>query len=136
MHFLKHIPLFAFLTLTHAIPQLPRNLPTIQPQPTSPPLSAIAVTTTPPSVTDYRTMSPGTYTITRTDGSVLIIVVTAVQKITTMKHPSRTETTASPTPLPPCPSECDCSWIKDKESQEYVMYPYCLSYCDAFGLQK
>jgi hypothetical protein len=120
MHLLKPITLLALLTLSHAIPQLPRNLPTIRPHPTNPLLSAIAFTTTPPSPTDYRTMPPGTYTITRTDGSILIIIVTAVQKTTTMTYPSKTETTASPSPLPPCPDECDCSWIKDKESEEYV----------------
>jgi hypothetical protein len=56
------------------------------------------------SSTDYRTMSPGTYTETISTGLVKIIVVN-----------SPTPTTES---RGNCPEECDCTWIKDKESPE------------------
>lgn len=67
-------------------------------------------TTSPPATTDYRTMPPGTYTETKTDGSVLVIIVTM---------PAQTETSLPP--MPTCPIECDCSRIEDKESEEYVV---------------
>lgn len=116
MHLLNFL-LILLLPLSHAIPQLPRNLPTIRPRQTTPLFSAIAITTPPlptPTTIDYSTLPPGTYTITRSDRSVLIVVVTAVQKTTTMTTPPATETSS----LPTCPDECDCSWIKDKDSEE------------------
>ncbi|KAH7001097.1 hypothetical protein EDB80DRAFT_686063 [Ilyonectria destructans] len=67
-------------------------------------------TTSTPMTADYRTMPPGTYTETRTDGSVLVIIVTM---------PAQTETSLPP--MPTCPIECDCSRIEDKESEEYVV---------------
>ncbi|KAL6413143.1 uncharacterized protein AUP68_02642 [Ilyonectria robusta] len=67
-------------------------------------------TTSAPMTTDYRTMPPGTYTETRTDGSVLVIIVTM---------PAQTETSLPP--MPTCDIACDCSRIEDKESDEYVI---------------
>ncbi|KAI5459097.1 hypothetical protein BGZ63DRAFT_270965 [Mariannaea sp. PMI_226] len=71
--------------------------------------------TTISNTTDYRTASPGTYTLTVADSSVLVIIVTVVKSTTTVTYSSKS---ASPSPMPPCPDECDCSWIKDKESEE------------------
>ncbi|KAF4334270.1 hypothetical protein FBEOM_11897 [Fusarium beomiforme] len=56
--------------------------------------------------TDYRTMPPGTYTETISTGLVRIIVVN-----------EPTPTTANPAK---CPAECDCTRIKDKNSDEYA----------------
>ncbi|KAH8734335.1 hypothetical protein BGZ61DRAFT_473078 [Ilyonectria robusta] len=74
-------------------------------------------TTSAPMTTDYRTMPPGTYTETRTDGSVLVIIVTM---------PAQTETSLPP--MPTCDIACDCSRIEDKESDEFyqcVTNPNC-----------
>ncbi|KAH6991308.1 hypothetical protein BKA56DRAFT_667790 [Ilyonectria sp. MPI-CAGE-AT-0026] len=65
-------------------------------------------TTSAPMTTGYRTMPPGTYTETRTDGSVLVIIVTM---------PAQTETSLPP--MPTCDIACDCSRIEDKESDEF-----------------
>ncbi|EXM23998.1 hypothetical protein FOTG_08934 [Fusarium oxysporum f. sp. vasinfectum 25433] len=56
--------------------------------------------------TDYRTMPAGTYTETISTGLVRIIVVN-----------EPTPTTAS---QGKCPVECDCTRIKDKNSDEYA----------------
>ncbi|KAI8656291.1 hypothetical protein NCS56_01232500 [Fusarium sp. Ph1] len=60
---------------------------------------AVLVTTT----TNYKTMPAGTYTETISEGAIRVIVV--VDATTTSKAE--------------CPAECDCSRIKDKESDEY-----------------
>ncbi|KAF7551920.1 hypothetical protein G7Z17_g4652 [Cylindrodendrum hubeiense] len=70
-------------------------------------------TTSSQSTTDYRTMPPGTYTETKTDGSVLVIIVTE-------PAPQVTGTTSSLDTMPTCDIKCDCSRIEDKESEEYV----------------
>lgn len=61
----------------------------------------VVITTT----TNYMTMPAGTYTETISEGAIKVIVVvdaTATSKVE-------------------CPAECDCSRIKDKESDEYVV---------------
>lgn len=60
----------------------------------------VVVVTT--STTNYKTMPAGTYTETISEGAIRVIVV--AEPTTTSKGE--------------CPEECDCSRIKNKESDE------------------
>ncbi|RSM18535.1 hypothetical protein CDV31_002671 [Fusarium ambrosium] len=111
MYCLRHFAtLFFFTGLSRAAPQNddrklqqrePRDVPKIPRDFGEDVLThpAVVVVTT----TNYETMPVGTYTETISEGAIRVIVVvdaTATSKVE-------------------CPAECDCSRIKDKESDEY-----------------
>ncbi|KPM35957.1 hypothetical protein AK830_g10624 [Neonectria ditissima] len=62
-----------------------------------------------PVATDYATMPVGTYTSTA-GRSVVVIVVLSPTTTAADDDPEST--------LEPCPPECDCSWIQDKEGED------------------
>ncbi|KAH7122143.1 hypothetical protein B0J13DRAFT_531797 [Dactylonectria estremocensis] len=73
--------------------------------------------TTSASTTDYRTMPPGTYTETKTDGSVLIIIVEDPTQVVADTSSTWSSSLGS---MPTCPIECDCSRIEDKDSEDVL----------------
>ncbi|KAK7430984.1 hypothetical protein QQZ08_002514 [Neonectria magnoliae] len=101
MSFLRRLLVLGLTALTSAAPPWGRDdIVERDPLEDGPLIDPAA--TTPFSVPiDYATMPAGTYTES-IGRSVVVIVVTG------------------PTSTPaPCPPECDCSWIQDKESEDY-----------------
>ncbi|KHN95564.1 uncharacterized protein MAM_06621 [Metarhizium album ARSEF 1941] len=106
------------------------------PASSSPKTPTSAANATSVSVTNYRTMPPGTYTVT-TNGTVLDIVVTqetatptssqalvtTTETVVITVRPVSTATTSKTSPTATsdhdCAGRCDCSRVEDKNSKEF-----------------